>query len=62
MREPYNYRSYLETLPTYGTDEVATHLTNAYLYRDTGDMLPCDPAAESVNATTNRVFITRWEI
>ena len=27
--EHYNYRSYLETLLTYGTDAAATHLTNA---------------------------------
>jgi len=28
--EHYNYRSYLETFPTYGTDAAATYLTNAY--------------------------------
>jgi len=27
--EHYNYRSYLETLLTHGTDAAATHLTNA---------------------------------
>ena len=59
--EHYNYRLYLETLLTYGTNAAATHLTNAYWYRDTGDMLPCDPAAKSVTATTNREFITRWD-
>ena len=26
----YHYRSYLETLTTYGTDAAATHLSNAY--------------------------------
>ena len=30
--EHYNYRSYLETLLTYGNDAAATHLTNAYWY------------------------------
>ena len=59
--EHYNYRSYLETLLTYGTRAAATHLTNKYWYRDTGNMLPCDPAAESVTATTNWGFITRWD-
>ena len=28
--ELYNYRSYLETLLTYGRDAAATHLTNAF--------------------------------
>ena len=45
VSEHYNYRSYLEALLTYGNDAAATQLTNVYLYRDTGDMLPCDPAA-----------------
>ena len=57
----YNYRSYLETLLTYGTDAAATHLMNAYWYRDTGDILLCDPAAESVTAATNLGFTTRWD-
>jgi len=59
--EHYNYRSYLGTLLTYGTDATATHLTNAYWYRDTGDMLPCVQSASTVTATTNRGFITRWD-
>jgi len=60
-REHYNYCSYLETFLTYGTDAAATHRTNAYWYRDTGDMLPCDPAAATVSATNNRGFIARWD-
>ena len=56
-----NYRSYLETLLTYGTDAATTHLTNAYWYRDTGDMLPCDPTSATVTALTNRGLITRWD-
>jgi len=59
--EQYNYRSYLETLLTYGTDAAATHLTNAYWYRDTGDMLPCDPTSATITAMTNRGFIIRWD-
>jgi len=38
--EHYNYRSYVKTNLTYGTDAAVTHLTNACLYRDTGDMQP----------------------
>jgi len=59
--EHYNYRSYLETLLTYGTDAAATHLTNAHWYRDTGDMLPSDSTSTTITATTNRGFNTRWE-
>jgi len=59
--EHYNYHSYLETLLTYGTDTAATHLTNAYCYRDTGEMLPFDPTTATMNATTNRGFVTRWD-
>jgi len=53
--EHYNYRSYLETLLTYGTDSAATHLTNAYCYRDTGDMLPSNPTSATVTAVTNGI-------
>jgi len=59
--EHYYYRSYLETILTHGTDAAATHLTNAYWYRDTGDMLPCDPTTATVTVTTNRGFITRCD-
>ena len=59
--EHYNYRLYLETLLTYGTDAAATHLTNAYWYPDTGDMLPCDRTSATVTAVTNRGSITRWD-
>jgi len=41
--EHYQYRSYLETVMTYGSDAAATHLSNAYWYLDTGDMQPVDP-------------------
>jgi hypothetical protein len=56
--ELYNYRSYLETLLTYGNDAAQTHLTNAFWYLDNGDMLPCDPTAE-VTAATNAGFKVR---
>jgi len=59
--EHYNYRSYLETLLTYGTGAAVTHLTNACWYRDNGDMMPCDPTTATVTAVTNRGFITRWD-
>ena len=59
--EHYNYRSYLETLLTYGTDAEATHLMNASWYRDTGDRMPCDPTFSTVTAVTNQNFITRWD-
>ena len=59
--ENYNYRSYLETLLIYDTDAAATHLTNAYWYRDTSVMLPCDPTSATVSAVTNGVLITRWD-
>ena len=58
--EHYNYRSYHETLLTYGTDAAASHLSKAYWYRDKGDMQPCDPTAETLTSATNRGFITRW--
>jgi hypothetical protein len=55
--ELYNYRSYLETILTYGSDAAASHLTNAFWYLDNGDMLPCDPTAADAKS---KVFITRW--
>jgi hypothetical protein len=58
--EHYNYRSYLETLLTYGTDAATSQLTNTYWYFDTDDMKPCIPVVEYHTATTNEVFITRW--
>src|SRR5215469_2865189 len=55
----YSYRSYLETLLTYGSDAAATHLTNAYWYLDSGNMQACDPTAAAT--TNNKGFILRWE-
>ena len=55
--ELYQYRSYLETLLTYGSDASASHLTNSFWYLDKGDLLPCDPTAADAK---NAGFITRW--
>jgi len=59
--EHYQYRSYLETLMTYGSDSASTHLSNAYWYLDTGDLQPVDPSAETVTAMTNKEFILCWK-
>jgi len=56
----YNYRAYLETLLTYGTDAASLHLSNSYCYRDSGDMQPSDSTAETHTSATNDGFITRW--
>jgi len=55
--ELYNYRSCFETLLTYGTNAESTHLTNAFLYLDDVDLLPCDPTTAD---TKHKVFFTRW--
>ena len=34
----YNYRAYLETLLTYGTDAASSQLSNCNWYLDAGDM------------------------
>jgi len=59
--EHYHYRSYLETLMTYGTDAAATHVSNAHWYIDTGDKQPSDPSAEILNAIIcwNRLSASR---
>jgi len=46
--EHYQYRPYLETLMTYGSNAAATDLSNAYCNLDTGDMQPNDPSAENL--------------
>jgi hypothetical protein len=57
--EHYNYRSYVEILLTCGSDAAQTHLSNAFWYLDTGNLLPCDPTAAATVAT-NAGFDTRW--
>jgi len=54
----YNYRSFLETKLTYGSDAATSHLTNAFWYLDNGDLLSCDPTAEDAK---NKVF-TCWTV
>jgi hypothetical protein len=54
----YNYRAYLETLLSYGTDASKTHLTNSYWYLDGLELGPCDP--KEANAK-NRGFVERWK-
>jgi hypothetical protein len=56
--ELYNYRSFLATILTYSNDAATTHLTNAFWYIDSGDMLPGDPSAEA----SNKGFVTRWNL
>jgi hypothetical protein len=56
----YRYRSYLETLLTYGCDAAVSHLSAAYWYLDRGDIEPYDPTAKTPTAATNRGFVTRW--
>jgi hypothetical protein len=55
----YNYRPYLDTLLTYGSDAAISHLTNAYWYKDEGDMVACDPTADETD-TINKGFVRRW--
>jgi hypothetical protein len=40
-----NYRFFFETILSYGSDASASLLTNAFLYLDYGDLVPCDPTA-----------------
>ena len=57
--EHYNYRAYLETLLTYGTEAAALHLSNFYWYLDNGHMQPNDLKAETHTSATNDGFIVR---
>jgi len=53
----HSYRTYLESILSYGNDAASSHLTNSYWYKDAGDMPSCNPTkAES----TNTEFIDRW--
>jgi len=55
--ELYQYRSHLETILTYVSDAVASHLTNSFWHLDRGD----PSTADKTVAATNVGFITRWE-
>ena len=57
----YQYRAYLETLLNYDTDAASSHLTNAYLYVDNGDILACDSTNAESTKSTNHGFIARWD-
>jgi hypothetical protein len=57
----YNYRSYFETILTYGSDAAVSHLTNSYWYTDNGNMLTCDPT-ETYTDAINKGFIRRWNL
>jgi len=56
--ELYPYRSYLESLMTYGSDAANSHVTNAYWYLDEWDVLARDPTSTSIK---NKGFVKRWE-
>jgi hypothetical protein len=53
----FNYRSFFETVLSYGSDDAASHLKNAFWYLDDGDLLPCNPTAAEAK---NKGFVARW--
>ena len=53
----YQYRSYLETLLTYGREAATSNLTNSFWYLDSDDLQACDP---TTTEPTNTVFVARW--
>jgi len=58
----YQYRSYHETMLTYGSDVVTSHLTNSFWYLDRGDMLPYDRStADKTASASNEGYSTRWD-
>ena len=57
----YHYRAYLETLLTYGNEAAESHLTNAFWYRDTGDMGVCDPSKTEILPATNTGYLSRCD-
>ena len=61
-KDLYHYRSYLETLLTYGNDAARTHLTNCFWYVDTGNVLGvADPNAAG-DQNTNKGFNNRYNL
>jgi len=56
--ELYSYRSYLESLRTYGSDAANSHLTNAYWYLDEGDVLAGNPTSYNIK---NKGFVKRLD-
>jgi hypothetical protein len=57
----YKYRSYFETILTYGSDAAESHLTNSYWYLDNGNVLTCDPT-DTYTDETNKGFIRCWNL
>jgi hypothetical protein len=53
----YHYRSYLETLLTYGRDAASSLLANGFWYLDSGDLQACDTTAAEPTITG---FVARW--
>jgi hypothetical protein len=51
--ELYPYRSYRESLLTYGSDAANSHLRNAYWYLDEGDVLARVPTASRTKALSS---------
>ena len=50
----YNYRSFFETIVTYGSDAHASHLKNTFWYLDDGDLLSCDSTAADAKKRIHR--------
>ena len=61
-KDLYHYRSYLETLLTYGTDAAKTHLTTGFWYVDTGNVLGVADPKAAADANTNMGFNTRYNL
>ena len=57
-KDLYHYRSYLETLLTYGTDAAKTHLMTGFWYVGTGKVLGVADPSAVVDANTNTGFKT----
>jgi hypothetical protein len=57
----YNYSASLETLLVYGDDSAFSRPTNAYWYKDEGNMQVCDPT-DTYTDTTIKGFIRLWNL
>ena len=58
LSENCNYRAYLESLLTYGTDAADSHLRMAYWELDEGNLLAGDCSKPSELCNTG--FLARW--
>ena len=61
-KDLYHYRSYLETLLTYGTHAAKTHLTTSFWYVDTGNVLGVADPSAAVEANTSTGFKIRYNL